>query len=54
MHVHKPIHIFRQWVVKVSESKSPLSPVIERLEFSTREEAYQAYRQIQKERGKGL
>ena len=50
MFARKPVRIFRSWVVNVSESRSPLSPVIERLEFSTKEEAYQAYREIMKEK----
>ena len=54
MHVHKPVRGGKDWVVTVSESISPLSDTIERIEFSSREAAWQGYRQIMKELGRGL
>lgn len=49
MHVRKPVRsVNGTWVVTVSETVSPLSPVIERIECSGREEAWAAYRMIMK------
>lgn len=53
MHVRKPTNLGGKWVVRISETKSPISPVIETMEFTSREAAYQAYRQAMKEVGRG-
>jgi hypothetical protein len=54
MFVRKPTRSIGCWKVVVSESVSPLSKVIEVIECASREEAWRAYRKIQKERGVGL
>ena len=52
MNVRKPTKSLKGWVVLISETASPLSPVIERIECSSREQAWQIYRQIKIEQGK--
>ena len=55
MYVHKPFHsINGKWVVNITETRNPLLPVLERLEFNSREAAWKGYRHIQRERGVGL
>lgn len=54
MYVRKPIGGANGWVVIIAESISPLSKVIERIECSSREEAWQTYRRVMKELGRGL
>lgn len=55
MHVHKPIRSgIISWTVRITETRSPLSPTIETLKFYSREIAYQTYRKLKKDAGKGL
>lgn len=55
MHVHKPQpNPNGKWVVSITESRSPLSETKECHEYMSREAAWQAYRQIMKELGRGL
>jgi hypothetical protein len=54
-HVRRPFMSGGQYVIIVSEGISPTSPVIERVPCGTsRETAFQAYRQIKKNVGKWI
>lgn len=45
-HVHKPHYFNGKWSISIHEDNSPLSKLIERITFSTREAAWQGYRKI--------
>lgn len=51
MFVRKPIlsPVTGKWVVTIAQSRSPSSEVIERMEFDSREAAWQAYRRARDE-----
>lgn len=53
-HVQKPIYANGQWFVRITNGISPFAELIEEMGFSSQETAYQAYRQIRKELGRGL
>lgn len=46
MYVHRPINVSGKWVVIVSETVSPISKVIEKVECSGRKNAWQTYLRI--------
>ena len=52
-YVKKPALINGVWTVVVADSPSPLANVIESVPCGSREGAYQAYRRIMKELGRG-
>lgn len=54
MHVHKPINAGNGWVVLITAEKSPFSEVLERIQCSSREAAWQTYRYVKKQKGEGL
>lgn len=54
MFVKKPMRTSEGWRVVVRETANPKSSVIEVIKCSSREDAWQIYRCIQKERGVGL
>jgi hypothetical protein len=55
MHVLRPFNApFRGWVVIVKESKNPTSKVVEEIECSSREAAWETYYQVRRELGTGL
>lgn len=54
MFVRKPKNINGEWVVIVSQTASPLSPVIEKVTANTYVEAFRNYKQIMKELGKSF
>lgn len=54
MFVHKPVRIGATWAVNITETRSPLSPVVERLEASTYVLAFNIYRQCMKDLGRNL
>lgn len=56
MFVNKPIqdHETNHWVILIRETRSPLSDIIERLEFDNYRSAHQAYAQFMRNEGKWL
>jgi len=53
-YVQKPTQRNGQWCVVIRESISPLAKKIEVISCGGREAAYQSYRRIKKQQGKGL
>lgn len=54
MHVNKPTNRKGVWCVVISETNGLFAKEIEVIKFGSQESAYQGYRQIRKEQGKGL
>lgn len=55
LHINKPALRNGQWSVVISESRSPVSKEIKVIICpGGKEAAYQAYRRLRKEQGKGL
>lgn len=53
-YVSEPVLRGGKWCVLAREGRSPLAAETELFSSTSRESAYQAYRQIRKEQGKGL
>lgn len=53
MHIHKPNYdrLSGNWNVRITESRSPLSNIIEVMIFDSAKAAHDAYRQAMKEVG---
>lgn len=54
MYVHKPKQCRQGFVVRITESVSPLSKLIDEIYSQSRESAWQCYREAKKEEGRFL
>jgi len=54
MYVHRPSFNGLKWYVLVTEKKSRMSETIEKIECTSREDAYRTYRYWMKQLGRGF